>query len=158
MPRACGMSSNTLTVARTKPAKKSPRKRTPRAVVARTNFDRWLTLTMAAFIPLMSLTTSRLAGVLYLDDSVELSALASVITLTVLSVSLPHLAHAIRLVTTSSKRVSWALAVAFDAGIVLAELVEVAGSPSLRGVAWAMLLALGVMSAVLNAIAFRRRG
>jgi uncharacterized membrane protein len=149
--------SSTTAVARPKAAKKSPRKRTPRAVIARTNFDRWLTLTMAAFIPLMSLTTSRVAGVLYLDRSIELSALASVITLTVLSVSLPHLSHAIRLVTGSSRRVSWALAIAFDAGIVLAELVEVGGSPSLRGVAWTMLLALGAMSAVLNAIAFRRR-
>lgn len=144
----------------TKPAKKSSRKRAPRAPrvpAARTNFDRWLTLTMAAFIPLMSLTTSRLSGVLYLDGAIELSGLASVITLTVLSVSLPHLSHAIRLVTNSSRRVSWALAVAFDAGIVLAELVEVAGSDSLRGVAWSMLVALGVMSAILNAIAFRRR-
>jgi hypothetical protein len=156
VPRACGMSSNTIALA--KPSKKTPRKRAPRAAVVRNTFDRWLTLTMAAFIPLMSLVTSRFAGVLYIDEHVELAGLAAVITLTVLSVSLPHLAHAIRLVTTSSKRVSWALAIAFDAGIVLAELIEVAGSPSLRSYAWTMLLALGVMSAVLNAIAFRRRG
>lgn len=124
--------------------------------VRQTRFERGLTVTMAGFIPLLSLTLSRIAGVLFSDGNTELAAFAAVITVTVLSVSLPHLAHAIGLITQSSRRVSWALAVAFDLGIVLAEMVHVSGTAGLTEVALILLVALSVMSGVLNCIAFTR--
>lgn len=111
---------------------------------------------MAAFIPGLSLTLSRVAGVLFSEGYVPLAAFAALITVTVLSVSLPHLAHAVRLITQSSNRVSWALAITFDLGIVLSELTHVAGPASLNSIAVLMLVALSVMSAVLNSIAFTR--
>jgi hypothetical protein len=124
--------------------------------VRQTRFERGLTITMAGFIPLLSLTLSRVAGVLFSEGSFALAAFAGVISVTVLSVSLPHLAHAIGLITQSSRRVSWALAIAFDLGIVLAEMVHVNGTPGLTEVAVIMLFALSLMSAVLNGIAFTR--
>jgi cation transport ATPase len=125
--------------------------------VRQTRFERGLTITMAGFIPLLSLTLSRVTGVLFSNDQAPLAAFAAVITVTVLSVSLPHLAHAINLITQSGRRVSWALAVAFDLGIVLAEMVHVSGPTSLTAVSIIMLAALSIMSAVLNGIAFTRR-
>jgi hypothetical protein len=150
-----------LTIApATKASKVSPKgRRAPKAhgkEVRQTRFDRGLTLTMAGFIPLLSLTLSRVTGTLFADNRFGLATFAAVITTTVLSVSLPHLSHAIGLITQSSKRVSWALAIAFDLGIVLAEMVHVAGSASLTEVAVIILFALSVMSAVLNYIAFTR--
>lgn len=152
--------TNTSSVVKLPTAKTSASKRARKAhgkEVRQTRFERGLTITMAAFIPLLSLTLSRVAGTLFSDGKLELAAFASVITVTVLSVSLPHLAHAIALITQSGRRVSWALAIAFDLGIVLAEMVHVSGTAGLTEVAIIMLVALSVMSAVLNGIAFTRR-
>jgi hypothetical protein len=144
-----------LPTAHTKSSSKRARKAHGKEV-RQTRFERGLTITMAGFIPLLSLTLSRVTGVLFTDGKFELSAFAAVITITVLSVSLPHLAHAIALITQSGRRVSWALAVAFDLGIVLAEMVHVSGTAGLTEVSIIMLVALSVMSGVLNGIAFTR--
>jgi len=124
--------------------------------VKQSRFERTLTYIMAGFIPALSLTLARVAGLLHVGEFPYLSGFAAFIAITVLSVSLPHLAHAVKLITCSSKRVSWALAVAFDCGIVLSELVHATGPQNLHWVALGMLIALSCMSAVLNAIAFTR--
>lgn len=151
------MAKNATTVIKLQNSAKAKRARKAHGKeVRQTRFERGLTMTMAGFIPLLSLTLSRVAGVLFSNDQFELAAFAAVITVTVLSVSLPHLAHAIALITQSGRRVAWALAVAFDLGIVLAEMVHVSNTAGLTEVALVMLAALSLMSAVLNGIAFTR--
>lgn len=138
------------------PAKKAPPKRKGREV-KQTRFERGLTYTMAAFIPVMSLVIARSSGVLLTQGYPVLAGFGGFIAVMVLSVSLPHLAHAIGLVTASHQRVSWALAVAFDLGIVFAELTHSIGPDDLRILTLGMLISLTSMSAVLNGIAFTRR-
>jgi len=73
-----------------------------------------LTIALGVFIPVMSLATSKIAGTLAGHGFFALAAFGAAIGVAVLAVSLSHLAWAIRDVTGSGPRASWALAVALD--------------------------------------------
>lgn len=116
-----------------------------------------LSVMMGVTIPAITLALARIGGILWLGAMPALSALSGALGITILAVSLHHLQTAITLITHSSKRKSWALAVAFDGVFVLSELVLVAEVPTLRVVALAMMFALGALSALLNVYAMLRK-
>lgn len=144
----------------TKPAK-AKRKSKPAAVpkvkvaVVASRYKHNLTIALGVFIPVMSVATSKIAGTLAGHGYYALAAFGAGIGVAVLAVSLSHLAWAIRDVTGSGQRASWALAVAVDCSLVLCELVHVtAMDAGLVVVCWAMLLAVAAFSMVLNCHAF----
>lgn len=127
----------------------------PPALPAVSRYKLNLTVALGVFIPVMSLATSKIAGTLASHSHYALAAFGAGIGVAVLAVSLSHLAWAIRDVTGSGPRASWALAVALDCSLVLCELVHVtAVDAGLVGVCWAMLLAVAGFSMVLNCHAF----
>jgi hypothetical protein len=114
-----------------------------------------LTVALGVFIPLMSLCLSKIAGTLAGSGFYALAVFASGIGVAVLAVSLSHLAWAVRDVTGSGPRASWALAVALDLSLVLCELVHVsAAAAGLDAVCWCVVVVVAVFSMVLNCHAF----
>lgn len=114
-----------------------------------------LTVALGVLIPLLSLTLSKIAGTLAGHGSYALAALAGGIGAAVLAVSLSHLAWAIRDVTGSGPRASWALAVALDCSLVMCELVHVgAAGAGLDAVCWCVVVVVAAFSMVLNCHAF----
>ena len=150
------LESNVIAATTTKPApKRKPAKRTKPQPAAGDAYKRGLTVALGVFIPLMSVATSKIAGTLAGHGHYALAAFGAGIGVAVLAVSLSHLAWAIRDVTGSGTRSSWALAVALDCGIVLCELVHVgAGAAGLSLVCWAVLIVVAGFSMVLNCHAF----
>ena len=123
------------------------------AAVSRYKFN--LTVALGVFIPVMSLATSKIAGTLAGHGCYALAAFEALIGVAVLAVSLSHLAWAIRDVTGSGCKASWALAVALDCSLVLCELVHVtAGESGINAVCWAVVTVVAVFSMVLNCHAF----
>jgi hypothetical protein len=139
-----------------KPARrKRASARCPQVGEAPTRYRRALTIALGVFIPLMSVATSNIAGTLAGHGHYALAAFGAAIGVAVLAVSLSHLAWAIRDVTGSGPRASWALAVALDCGIVLCELVHVAaGGTGLAVLCWAVLVVVAGFSMLLNCHAF----
>ena len=151
------LESDVFAATTAKPApKRKPAKRTKsQPAAAGTAYKRGLTIALGVFIPLMSVATSKIAGTLAGHGHYALAAFAALIGVAVLAMSLSHLAWAIRDVTGSGARSSWALAVALDCGIVLCELVHVAaGAAGLSLVCWAVLVVVAGFSMVLNCHAF----
>lgn len=144
-----------------KPAKRTEPKPAPQLAPAAAptpavgRYKLGLTVALGVFIPVMSLATSKIAGTLAGSGHHALAAFGAGIGLAVLAVSLSHLAWAIRDVTGSGPRASWALAVALDCSLVLCELVLVAAADAgLGAVCWCVLLAVAGFSMVLNCHAF----
>jgi hypothetical protein len=114
-----------------------------------------LTVSLGVFIPVMSLAASKVAGTLAGSGHYALAAFGAGIGVAVLAVSLSHLAWAVRDVTGSGPRASWALAVALDCSLVLCELVHVtAADAGLDAVCWAVMAVVAGFSMVLNCHAF----
>jgi hypothetical protein len=139
----------------TTPARRKRASARPRAGRKPDRYRRALTIALGVFIPLMSVATSKIAGTLAGHGHYALAAFGALIGVAVLAVSPSHLAWAVRDVTGSGPRASWALAVALDCGIVLCELVHVAaGGAGLALVCWAVLVVVAGFSMVLNCHAF----
>jgi hypothetical protein len=124
--------------------------RTPKHSLATT-----MTGVMSAIIPLFGTVFAMVAGHCFRAGNLGLSAMGSVAVFLSLSVSMPHLAHAISLLTKSSKRASVTLAIAFDLGVVLSEAGRVFGPQDTHTVLTISLFVLMGLSGVLNYIAFR---
>jgi len=86
-----------------------------------------LTITMGCGIPAVSLYTSHRAGELLTMGAYVGGIMFLAVCLTVLALSLSHLATAIGDITRSNARDSWLLAIALDAGIVVVELTKAMG-------------------------------
>lgn len=130
-----------------------------KAKVSQTLFESVITYTMSGVIPLFTMVCARQAGAMFAEGNLILAIVASVLALTSLAVSLSHLARAISLITKTHIVASFALAVAFDGGIVLSELLHAFGDPRnviMHALAWAMLGCLTGLSGVLNWYAFTR--
>lgn len=114
-----------------------------------------LTIALGVLIPLLSLTLSKISGTLASHGSYALATFAAGIGAAVLVVSLSHLAWAVRDVTGSGLKASWALAVALDLSLVLGELVHVtAAAAGLDAVCWCVVVVVAGFSMVLNCHAF----
>jgi hypothetical protein len=114
-----------------------------------------LTVALGVAIPVLSLSMSKVSGTLLGTGHYALAAFGAFIGTAVLAVSLSHLAWAIRDVTGSGLRASWALAVALDLSLVLAELVHVtAAEVGLNAVCWCVVAVVALFSMILNVHAF----
>lgn len=112
-----------------------------------------ITIVMGCGIPAVSLYTSHRAGELLTVGAYVGGLMFLSVCLTVLALSLSHLATAIGDITRSNVRDSWLLAVALDAGIVVCELTKAMGHDG----GWlAMLFLVGITGAsmLLNCWAF----
>lgn len=129
--------------------------RLPRIKVKRGTLHLILTRAMGALIPILSLTTTHVGGTLFRSGHLWVAAFVALVGLASLSVSLGHVAGAIRTITGSTSRVSWSLAVAFDLSLVAAELTLVTASDTgLTLVCWCIIVSVGLLSAALNTYAF----
>lgn len=116
----------------------------------------WITVGMGCGIPSLSLALSIIGGRLCREGFTGLGVGALGLCCSVLSVSLSHLAWAVRDITRSATWQSWALALAIDSSLVLGELAGVAGFQ--LWVVPAVMVCVTVVSAVLNCWAFLRHG
>jgi len=112
-----------------------------------------LTITMGCGIPAVSLYTSHRAGELLTVGAYVGGLMFLAVCLTVLALSLSHLATAIGDITRSNVRDSWLLAVALDAGIVVCELTKAMGHDG-GWLAMAFLVGITGASMLLNCWAF----
>jgi hypothetical protein len=118
-------------------------------------FKSAMTVGLGCGIPLLSLALSKIAGTLAIGNHIILPIFAFALMLSVLAVSLPHLAWAISDITRSGKRASWSLAIALDLSIVLCEMAHIWASDS--GLDWLLLIvmtAVVIFSMMLNCWAF----
>lgn len=139
----------TLTEAQ-KPARRAMVSRQPRLAL-------WLTVAMGVAIPLLSLSLSTVAGTLARTGHTGLALAGLGLCATVLAVSLSHLAWAVRDITASGPKASWALAVATDLTIVLCESVHVfADDAGIGCLVTAMMVSVTLASMALNVWAFLR--
>jgi len=116
----------------------------------------WITVGMGCGIPCLSLALSSIGGRLCREGYTGLGVGALGLCCSVLSVSLSHLAWAVRDITRSATWQAWALALAIDSSLVLGELAGVAGFQ--LWVVSAVMVCVTVVSAVLNCWAFLRHG
>lgn len=115
-----------------------------------------ITVGMGIAIPALTLGLSTVAGRLAILSSFPLAAASFAIGATVLAVSLSHLAWAIADITRSPRWASWALAVAVDLSVVLAESVHVFAPGVVDALGTAVLAGVTLASMVLNVWAFLR--
>jgi len=133
-----------------------PRPRTKKAA-GHTRLSLCITVSMGCGIPLLSLSLSHLGGALLVSGHAFLGLVALGLCVSVLGVSLAHLAWAIENVTKSSFWPSLALAVAVDLSLVLCELVGVfAADAGVGGLRLGLMLSVTVASQALNTWAFLR--
>lgn len=112
------------------------------------------TVTMGAFIPLLSLGLSHAGGTL-VGHHRALAGMSFGLMGCVLVVSLSHLAWAIGDITRSPWWASWLLAVAFDLCLVFGELTNVSATAAGLGVVvTAIMVAVAGLSMFLNCWAF----
>jgi hypothetical protein len=130
-----------------KPRKGKAERRVNRARVA-------ITVGMGCGVPCLSLALSSIGGRLCADGHGVLGTGSLGLCCLVLSVSLSHLAWAVRDITRSAWWQSWCLAGAIDLSLVLGELAGVCGYES--WVVGAVMVAVTLVSAVLNCWAFLR--
>lgn len=114
------------------------------------------TVGMGVGIPALTLSLSTVAGRMAMGGHTGLALGAAAVGITVLAVSLDHLRQAIEDITGSPKAASWALAVAVDASIVLAESVQVFAPGVVDSLAAGILWAVTAASMGLNVWAFLR--
>ena len=120
-------------------------------------FDLTTTIGLGIFTPVLSLIASHFAGCLARTGHDMLAVFASTIGVSVLVVSLSHLAAAIEKITKSATWQAWLYAIALDAGVVLAELVGVyAKDANLHEWCVALMCIVGMFSMALNCYAFLR--
>ncbi len=124
--------------------------------VARSRIGLILTVALGVAIPLLSLSLSKIAGSLALVGHYALAGFALLLCLSVLAVSLGHLAWAVENITRSSVRASWALAITIDLALVLGESVQVFAGEGLMGITTAVMTAVCLFSMALNVWAFLR--
>jgi len=117
-------------------------------------FRTGMTVALGVGIPLLSLALSKIGGTLALEGQPLLSAFAALLMLSVLTVSLSHLAWAIGNITGADKRASWALAVSLDLTLVLCELVRVFAPLDLGWVCLLLMASVAGFSMSLNVYAF----
>jgi hypothetical protein len=114
-----------------------------------------MTIGLGTGIPMLSLAMSKIAGTLARDGMYLLALFALTLMMSVLGVSLAHVAWAVQHITRSTTRASWALAVALDLSLVLTELVHVyAGQLGLWAVCYAVMGAVALVSMAANVYAF----
>lgn len=112
-----------------------------------------MTVALGVFVPAISLTMSSLAAQQFMSGGVVLGGAFAVLVGCVLLVSLTHLAEAIEDLTGSSRLISWATAITFDACLVAFEVAHKLGEGG--AVVPVMIAAVAVISAALNVHAFR---
>lgn len=117
-----------------------------------------MTAVMSAVIPAFCTVFALVAGTCFEQGNHVLAVLGAIAVVLALTVSMPHLGHAIQLLTNSSERASWTLAIAFDMGVVLSEMARVMGPEEIRTVMTVTLFILMALSGVLNYIAFKAGG
>lgn len=125
---------------RRKPAKK------------RTCFKTGITIALGIAIPAMSLTLSHIAGTLASENSYALAIFSALCGISVLIVSLSHLAQAIRDITRAYPWQAWMLAITLDLSIVNCELIGVWSSTTLWTIG--LMFVVGLFSMALNCYAF----
>lgn len=135
---------------------KNPRKTPIASILSDRNRARatWL---LGFVVPFMSLALSNMFGAFFSINPI-IAGCCAIGVITILSVSLPHLVTSIMDISGTPKRLAWALAIAFDSGIVLAEvaLTFVAEMPLLtRGICIAILVGATTISGLLNVWAFQ---
>lgn len=114
-----------------------------------------MTVAMGVGIPLLSFALTKIAGTLAAGGIYILAFMAFALMTAILSVSLSHLAWAIKDITRSTKQASWAMAVSLDLSLVMGELVHVyADTLGLDAVATAVMVSVALASMVLNCWAF----
>lgn len=138
-------------------AKKAKAKAKPKLATASAMSRARLIITVALGIgiPAFTLAVSNISGKLFGMDSWACWILGTLLvgcTLTVLAVSLEHLAWAIADITRSGARPSWCLAIATDLTLVLCEFATVSGADS--WVIVGVMVMVTITSMVLNCWAF----
>lgn len=158
------MSSNVTAINTKKPvAKRAPRKKAavkakPIAVVTNERNRARATWILGFVVPLMSLALSNMFGEFWIKGNFYIAGVAGLGVLTILSVSMRHLVASITDISGTPKKLSWALAVAFDSGIVLSEvaLTFVADMSILTKIVCVLvLLGATLISSLLNVWAFQ---
>lgn len=136
--------------------KEISQKQTSEAAEAVSNTCRlWITVAMGCGIPLLSLALSKISGTLATSGLYALSGFAFTLMITVLAVSLPHLAWSVGDITRSRGRASWCLAIALDLSIVLCEFVHTfASEVGLGWVVATVMVTVCLFSMTLNVWAF----
>lgn len=138
-----------------KPKRKTKKARKPKPPKPVSNLMVAMTVGLGIGIPLLSLALSKLSGTLAAHGHYALALFAFGLMVTVLGVSLSHLAAAISHVTRSAWQASWAMAVSLDLSLVLCELVHVyATDLGLGTVCNAVMLCVALGSVALNIWAF----
>src|SRR5262249_17765970 len=117
---------------------------------------RAITVGMGCGVPGLSLALSRIGGRLCAAGRYALGVASLALCCTVLTVSLSHLALAVRDITRSAGWQAWCLAAAGDVALGLGELAQVAGFE--LWVVPVVMAAVTLTSAVLNCWAFLRDG
>ena len=117
------------------------------------------TIALGCAIPAASFALSHIGGELLAVAQTPwmytLAFLFGACCVSVLMVSLPHLAKAITDITgESNERNGWCLAVTLDAGLIISELCLIYGSDELAPWCWGMIVVTSVFSAFLNCWAF----
>jgi hypothetical protein len=137
------------------PEQSKPRTVRPPQFWTAARFKAGMTVGMGCGIPLLSLSLSTISGTLARSGHGVLSGAAALLTASVLSVSLSHLAWAVREITGSPRWASWALAIAFDVALVLGESTRVyASDAGLEQLVTAVMVAVCGLSMLLNCWAF----
>jgi cytosine/uracil/thiamine/allantoin permease len=113
-----------------------------------------LTIGMGTGIPLLSVGLSSIAGTLASQGRYGLATFAGGLCVSALTISLPHLAWAIRDITKTERRAAWALAIAVDLALVLCELVRVSGAQGMEWVTMGIMGAVCIASMLLNCWTF----
>lgn len=145
--------TNDLSVAPRKP--RTIRRGGRRARQRRINWlERHLTTVLGVGIPALSVALSRVAGSLWVGGHHILALAAGALVICVLSVSLAHVARAIRELSGAEPWLSWALALSLDAGLVVSEIASVTTDAE-RLTCTAIVVSVVVVSAALNVFAFQ---
>ena len=137
-----------------RPRRRIRRPRPTKQAVQLNKLQHRLTTVLGIGIPAMTLALSYIGGSLWYTGRTGLALAAGALVLCVLAVSLTHVARAIREVSGTEVWLSWAMAIAIDAGLVVCELATV-GSAVEQYMCWAVVTCVAAASAALNVYAFR---
>jgi hypothetical protein len=117
-------------------------------------FANVMTVSLGVFIPAISLTMSSQAANMFQAGNVVLGGAFAALVFVVLAVSLTHLAEAVEDLTGSTRFISWATAIAFDACLVAFEVAHKTVAKDDWTVTL-MIAVVAIISAALNVHAFR---
>ncbi len=136
-----------------RPTETKPARKTTKKTDTKKQIKTALTVALGIAIPMLSLSLSKISGQLALDQSYWLAGFAFALCVSVLAVSLSHLAWAIEDITGSEWKASWALAVTIDLALVCCELTQV-WATGLETVTTILMVSVCGFSMVLNVWAF----